>query len=225
MTFMSKEARTVSDHLDALGIEVDLGHGLWDLEVVCSQFFPNHIIGVIDKVLKGKDVRKTLIKLEKAQEIGWPYFDKPVRDFLTRRRSAHYDSSPSLSLLTDWSDWSRKCYSIVTSTYLVHDMNRDEANDLVFKIPRFAPNRQALMDGVLAAKRQRVRSVSYLRGIVSRDHAQRQARAKERKDEEATTPFEPPAIDVPDPSAFAEEWHTQRKVQRALREIRNAKDS
>lgn len=187
MIHMSKEARKVTSYLATVGVEIELGNdGIFDVEVSCSQFFPNHIVGVIQTCFKGKGLPE---KLEKAQEKRWAYFKKPVSSILGGRTAAWQDNPPIIE--ESWNEtWARRVYGIVVTTFLVHDINRAEANSILFDIPPLTGDRDALIAAIHSAKDRRVRSVPYLKAILEREAGRRQAE-REEQESSRVKPWEP----------------------------------
>lgn len=200
---MSRDARRVVNHLNTYGIDIELGGGQFDIEVSCSMFFPTHIMGVIDQILKGKNA---VDKLLRAQDRGWDYFKKPIRDFLSHRTSswqkAKRDEEPI--------QFAPRAYSIVVSTYLAHDINRAEADLLVYEIPELG-DRDVLLHGIIISKRHSVRSVSYLHGILLRERARRTADIDERESRREKV-WEPGELErIEDHLGLSDDWEQKRK--------------
>lgn len=209
MIYVSKDARRVISHLGQLGIVLELGqNGIFDVEVACSQFFPNHIIGVIDQVLRGND---PLTKIERAQEQKWDYFSKPVSNMLRGRTAAWQE--PQVPIEESWNEsWARRVYSIISTAFLVHDINRAEANTIMFDIPPITTDRDALVAAIHAAKDRRVRSVPYLKAILERTEAQR--RAERAEEEKSRVPlYDPTSVRLSNLEVLNGWEKAQRRIQ------------
>lgn len=186
--YFSKDARTVVNHLANIGVEVESKEDGYALEWACVQFFPNHIMGVIDKIMKGGRVAE---KLAKAQDQGWGYFNKPVHSMLGGRTAAWKDAD----LPEEFNpEWGLKVYGMVTSGMLLSDMTNDEAKLLIVTIPTLTTDPNEIIGAVRVCKQRQSRSVYYLNGILSRTDQQKKGRIKEvkREAEEMNKPFQPP---------------------------------
>lgn len=177
LEYMSKDARKVVNHLGRFGIEIDIGEEIFQIDVACSMYFPNHIISVIDQVLGGKNKVK---KLFKAQEDGWYYFAAPIVSMLKGRTTAWQPACPDEDDLFGWSpEQAAAAYILVCSSMIPHDMNRTEANQLLYDCPRLG-GRDEFIEAIHICKERNARSIPYLHGILERKSAQIQAFIKER---------------------------------------------
>lgn len=208
MIYCSKEARKVLDFLDQYGIDVPLGEKQrFDLEVCCSLFYPNHIIGVVQKVLKGGNA---LAKLNRAQSDGWKYFAAPVRSMLKGRHSAHHQNQPDPDDIENRA-WAAKVYSIVITTLVYHDINRSEANSLIWEVPPLVGNRNALLEAIQVCRSQDARSIPYLRGVLIREDAKREARKYERRRLASGDLWEPATDPIENLGPVQDDWDEKRK--------------
>lgn len=157
MLYFSTAGRRIVSHLSGLGIEPDLDDA-YQIQLAATRFFPNHIIGVMDKVLAGKASRLT-----RAQEQGWEYFNKPVWSMLTKRDNAHRPIS-----VTPTQDNALAVFRHVQTSLLVRDMDDEEAAMLIYKIPINVPNLVVLRDAIAICLDRDVRSVRYLNGVLLR---------------------------------------------------------
>ena len=214
---LSKQAREVCDYLYGLGVVVGPGeHEAFDLEVCCSQFFPNHIVAVIDQCLKGK---KPGLRLMRAQSMGWRYFAGPVRSYLRGRALAHQPGRPDLGLMLV--PWSHKVWSITTSSFLVHDMNRTEADTLIFSLPHLC-DQETLVLALNACRDRGIRTVPYLHGVLTRDRAQRAAPIFER-DRDEERPWAPGELEAVEERLGVEDWNERLATADSVRAMRNGK--
>jgi hypothetical protein len=152
---MSADARKVVQTLEKYGVEVE---DTFDVELAVNDFYPNHITGVIDSIMK-KANGKSLMR---AQDQGWDYFRKPVYSLLTSRPAAKRPDSVGVN---DDGD-TRRIYALIASGYCLADFNQTEAR-LVFGLTNY----ERVLSGIGAAKRQGQRSIYYLNGIVQREAA------------------------------------------------------
>ena len=204
MIYMSRDARRITDHLTSYGIDSDL-KDRFDIEVACSQFLPNHIMGVVDQILKGK---KSIDKLTRAQDRRWDYFNKPVYDILTRRHSAWQNIQLELDSIIPFA---MDAYSIVTATLLPHDINRVETNLLIYEIPPLG-NRDDILGAVRICKDRGARSVAYLHAILSRQRAKKLAEIEERKKSEIPV-WKPGELERLEESlGVVEDWDDKKKL-------------
>lgn len=208
MIYASKDARKVLDHLEGLGIDVPLGgeERRFALEVACSLFYPNHIISVIASVLNGKSAWQ---KLNRAQRDGWRYFNKPVYDFLRKRQPAQRSDVPDLEI--EHEGWASRVWDVTVTTLLIHDINRQEANTLLYEIPRLVPDRHALLDAIGICKNNQAWSIPYLHGILVREDAKREAQRIERNKLTENEGWEPDTEPPDDLDPLIDDWNRKRR--------------
>lgn len=207
MIHSTRDARKVLDVLSEYGVDVPLGRDQrFDLEVACSLFFPNHIIGVVRRVLDGGNA---FAKLNRAQQHGWRYFSKPVRDQLKGRVSAQHAQSPDAEIKNE--AWANTIYGIVMTAMVGHDINRREGNILIYEVPALVNDRQDLLAAIQICKNQDARSIPYLQGVLVREEAKRVARKHERDRMASGSLFQASADTISDTRGLAEEWLEKSK--------------
>lgn len=204
MIWLSYDGRRIYDRLRALGIELG-AQDCFDLERAALDFFPNHIIGVIDACFTTGD---RIGKLSRAQERGWGYFEKPVRQLLSKRESACRDAGevPIAEAATVW--------QLAQARLLVRDMDYAEALILFSTIPVALRTHQITIDdirqGIAICRDRDARTPYFLRGIVRKLIGHRMGMSRERQLEHAgqlhlwlpdTEPLTPAEI-----VAVEEEW-------------------
>lgn len=215
---MSKQAREVVNHLADLGVEVAMGEDqLFDIEVCCSRWYASHILTVIKTVLSGGHVIR---KLHRAQGRGWSYFARPTRDMLKSRDNAQRKDWPDEEIMEGWA---AKVYSIVMTTLVPHDINRAEANSLIYGIPQLVFDRNDLVMAIGICKRQDARSISYLAGVLMREDARREARHAEHKKMTTGELWEPdhPPMTEEEADQIVESWNIKSRnisINKALRD-------
>jgi len=204
---MSKDARFVIKRLDLFGIEISrtIENGVFDLELCCLWFKRNHIVGVIDLCLKGKN---TAAKLMKAQDQGWGYFARPVQDMLSTRMTAQFPRGTPYNTDTPVLPWSAEAYYLVTQSLLTHDINRAESGMLVFDVPLLG-GKADVVSAMTICRDRNARSIPYLHGIMTRNAAQRTARLQERKESEVGV-WKPTDEVIEDSSDHGDDWEFRR---------------
>jgi hypothetical protein len=213
MTYLSGDARKIQVWLQDRGIALEEPVSL---EYTCSVFFPNHIIGVCDHVLSKGDI---MGKLERAQDQGWSYFEKPIWSILEGRETAHRRKRPWPKLPPR----ADAAWRVVQARLLLSDMSRDDADLLLFAIPEMA-DKLALSEAIRVCRERDIRTVAYLHGILRRRQQERQGKQRERR-ESGGDPWTPPAIDpieIADAARFEYEWGEILRdvdIERGLREI------
>jgi hypothetical protein len=178
---MSTEARKVDTRLNDLGIETAEP---FDIELDVNSFYPNHIIGVIDGVVK----RASGASYTKAVDQGYAYFSKPVRSQLTKRSGALRGDSLSI----DDPEGVRRIFRLLSCSYCVADFNRAE---FALIVGLATTSTDVIISAMQAAKRQGNRSIYYLNGIVAREVATAAGKLRESQavNAEATArAWEPP---------------------------------
>ena len=215
MRFMSRDARKVVDRMESLGIEIE-GTQYFQVEVACSMFFPNHIMTVIDKVLSGKNAST---KLFKAQDDGWYYFANPVTSMLKGRTTAWQPQAPGEEDMVGWvPEHAAAAYEIVCVTMLPHDMNRTEANQLLYDCPLLA-GRDGFIEAIKICKDRNARSIPYLHGILERKAAQVMAYIRERDDATELVWVPDTDVDTIPSDAAAADWERRTKFIKSMRAL------
>lgn len=175
MRYMGKGTRKVVKHLAEFGIVIEEDVVFFQIEVACSMFYTNPIIGVINKVMSGKSKVR---KLFNAQEQGWYYFANPISQMLSKRDSARHKNFPGIDESFD-PEKAALVYNTVCKSLLPHDMNTAEANQLIYDVPPIC-DKESLFQAIHICKDKNARSIPYLHGILERNSAQLQARIKDR---------------------------------------------
>lgn len=212
-TYVSSDARQVIERLATIGVQVE-GDDLFDLEHCCATWYTTHIIGVIDSVLKGGN---QVAKVLKAQDQGWQYFAKPVKSMLKGRHPAWREEGNRVH-----ADHAPKIYRAVTRTLLLADMNRTEADLLIFDIPHMV-DVAGLSSAVQACKSQNKRTVYYLNGVIKREVQTAAGRRREiEQDRSMNSPWEPPEDFEPAGIDAAALWADRLNNIKIQKELRNA---
>lgn len=182
MIYHSSSGRKVATFLQSVGIEPSLDDA-YRIELAAFRFWPNHIIGVCEQVLKG-----SAAKLQRAQDQGWEYFDKPVWQILSKRGPAQ---RPGLVSPAPEKASALPCFKHVQTSLLIRDMDDKEVEMLFFSIPKLVPKREVLMQAIRSCIDRDVRNVHYLHGVLKRRKQEKEgATAKLRVGNE---PWEPAA--------------------------------
>lgn len=192
--YVSADVRRVLAWLADREIGVNESQLIW-LELTCSFFFPNHIQTVINQILSGGNEDA---KLAKARKLGWEYFNKPCYDLLCKRIEARRHKSvggvtagpglygPTPTQLTWWT----RCQQRL----LVRDMDRGEADIILFELSSLDPELLNFREAVRVCKERDIRSPRYLMGILNREIQEKQGKATERdREQETEQPWEPPS--------------------------------
>lgn len=219
--YVSNDARRVLASLQSFGIEVPESQLIW-LELVCSYFFPNHIVKTVEKV---KPKSKTSIL--KAIEEGWDYFDKPCYNLLTKRDGARRPNTPSIvhdGPTPSQQLWWERCQR----SLLVRDMDRGEADCILWELPELDPDSERFREAVRVCKERDTRSPRYLVGILNRANQEKAGKARERDRKRAVEPqpWEPPEGYQPIPAAerarleveWANEGKSNTEIMKLLRD-------
>jgi hypothetical protein len=143
--------------------------------IATLRFFTNHIIGVIDQVLKepNRDA-----KIARANEQGWSYFRSPVESLLSKRLPAQrpgavkVQQTPELLAL----------YELVAATLLDADMTAAEVRMLVVDLPKYTKSPADLREAIRICRARSARSIHYLIGILRRGEQKRQTKVIELKE-------------------------------------------
>lgn len=221
--YCSYEARKIINALDNYGIEIPRDQ-YYNIEIEIGTYWNTHIITVIEQVLSGGN---TEAKLEKIGTMGWAYFVRPVRSMLTPRAVAH--RTDPIHLSDD--AWQVKVYDVVTTSLLLADFNLKELQLLAQEIPTLAKDAETLSKGIEAAKRQGIRNINYLAGILRREYQTAQGRIKEIQEQtaqygkgwEAPHGFE--QMDIVERMELQSEWQDRLNSIRITQALNNAKDS
>lgn len=209
--YHSRDGRKVIDTLKVYGVVPLDGKQHFDIEIICSIFYPNHIVGVIKHVLSGKGL---LGKLGRAQEQGFGYFRRPAFDMLKSRPSSWRRDVDAMETLSDpksLSDWHVGVYTIVSTTLMSSDVGSDEMAVLLYEIPLLTNEQLELVMAIRACKDQGKRSIHYLKGVLSRSKADKEARTRDiMRSRSENVPWSPPGDHIPlDPAEikeFEEHW-------------------
>lgn len=199
--YWSTGGRRIATYLEGIGIEPTLEDG-YRIEVAVSRFYPNHIIGVMDKVLAGK-----VSRLTRAQESGWDYFDKPVWSMLTGRKGANRPEQ-----MKTIEAKALPVYKHAQRGLLIRDMDEEEAKLLLEEVPPLVPELPVLLDAIRICADRNARSVRYLHGVLKRRKQEKVGIT--RKQRVTNEPWEPP-----------EDYEPIGAAQRAQLEYEWKKDS
>ena len=143
----------------------------------------------------------------RAQEKGWLYFDKPVRDMLAGRANA---CRPKVEV-PKVGDWHRAVYSVVTNALLAGDMNRDEVLLLLAEVAEVATDKNDLGFAISVCRKQGNYNIPYLAGVLKRERQKERKRTEDIVESRPSgTPWTPDSDhEQPDPetiAAFEEYW-------------------
>lgn len=214
--YVSRSARKV---LDFQGFDPYPPAQQYLLELNCLQFFPNHIISVVEQILKKADGSA----LERFMDQGWVYMSQPVRSILKNRKKAWRPAAPG-DMIYDLDPWHLEVYAHLVGT-LEHDFNEQEAKALLLEIPLMTMDRpNLLMDARRAAEQQRNRNILYLKGIIEREAGTRDARAEREHSKVVLSTPEEVEIEKPDPETvdhLTTMWAARKKRIEVLRELHN----
>jgi hypothetical protein len=202
MTYCSSETRKVLDVLDEYGLTVDRDDML-RVEQAVGRFWNTHVQKVIRDVMKHA-------KMERIEEVGvWEYFQKPVLSMLTPRGAAARTDSIDFELTYH----NRNVYNLVTSSLLLADFNMSELKLLTVDIPPMVSEMADLTRAIEACKRQSVRSIYYLHGVIQREYQTRQGRIKEIQKQTAEAadqgwkiPDSYDRMDITERRSLADDW-------------------
>ncbi len=202
--FISKDARRVTAELEGFGVHLT-EDDLINVDYVTAAFHVNHIIKTIRSVMTGPGNK--IVRLLKAQDEGWDYFLKPIWSMLPVRQSAcrvwPFVKPPVVN---------ESLYKRVSKSLLVGDMNREEANILMFNLPALNPTSEQVSDAIKICKQNDTRTVYYLRGILEREYNKARAKVQETEHELASNnqPWSPPLDYTPIPpeqlELFRKQW-------------------
>ena len=213
MKYCSYDARQVVDHLKKHGYEV-AEQDYIEIEQAVGKFWPNHIMGVIDGVLKPTSKQTTEQKIDRAKTLGWAYFHKPVFSMLTPRGGAH--RTESIDFATD--EWTKTVYNIVTTGFVVADFTVKELALLVVEIPALLSTGESheLSYAITAAKRGS-RNIFYLNGVIRRETQTKKGKAIERQEQIETdaekgwsAPEDFELMDVTERLTLASDWQKKQ---------------
>lgn len=175
MRYCSYETRIVIDQLSQYGITLAESEYI-RVEKVIGLFYQSHVTGVISKVLKPTAI-------ERAQESGWSWFEKPIVSILTPRVVAHRPNKVEFEI----TEHVERCYNMVVA-HSVCDFNMAELALAVIDIPKLSPDSAFLSYCIAAARKMNNRSVYYLHGIIKREASTRAGKIAElRKQSEESS--------------------------------------
>lgn len=167
------------ERLRAHGVELaDVGDRLC-LEIDLLRFYPNHIEGVIEQVLKGGNVAA---KVDRANAQGWGYFALPVESLLRAREGAIRSDAISpehvVALLGGNRSGLRRTYTMVCSMVSA-DMTHEEVRKLFVELWSLGPSEEALRAAIAVCKERDARTVYYLYGVLSKETQRAETRRSE----------------------------------------------
>lgn len=188
------------DPLDVYALEGQLG-----------RFYPNHIISVVDNLIKKPD------QVERANALGYSgYFSKPVNSMLGARKPAHRSVPYAAADVTiNFPEWDS------LSNWLVADYNQAEAAIIFDDFWSYSD--EQIKAGMRAAKDQGKRTIYYLNGVLKRDAADRAGRVAEiqRHEEEAAqqgwSPDEFEKLDAGERAEVQIDWVEQQERARFIK--------
>lgn len=179
MRYCSHDARKVVSSLAILGYVCN-EDDYFDVEQAIGKFWPTHITGVIEDVLKPTSKQTKEQKLERAQTAGWAYFLKPITSMLTTRGNAHRTDDVDFEA----TEWKRTVYNIVTTGYVVADFTVKELKLLVQDISdALSSEESAPLSYAIAASKKVSRNIFYLNGVVKRDADTKKGKAIELQEQ------------------------------------------
>ena len=219
MRYMGRGTRNVVKMLKDMGIPLETNEEFYQVEVACTYYYPNHIIGVIQKIMGKGDV---IQKFFKAQDHGWAYFAKPIDDMLGSRdnaRNPHYQGPVSD---TEFNIKHHvEIYNMVCCHLLAHDINIREVNMLLWAVPLYCDD-ETLLEAIHICKDRGIRNIPYLYGILERRDADLRARIRDR-DEDVVDVWVPGKNDdTIEGDKAADEWAGLNPVIQSMKDI-NAK--
>lgn len=216
--YMSADTRKIYNVLRQYGIEYN---DVYEIELASACFYPNHIIGVIEKVL-GHDV----LKIQKAAEQGWNYLAKPIYSLLTKRDAANRPNQYEIH------EDAKGTYSLVTKSLLLADFSATELQILLADIPSITQGSlNDISEGIARAKASGIRNIFYLRGILAREIDTRAGKTREATqelDQAEARAWEPPAgfvqMDASERASLSLDW-MEREFEIELNTIFNHIDA
>lgn len=163
--YMSTDARRVWKVLQEQGIEIENTYGI---EFAIGQYYPNHVIQVIEKVLPSEAA------IGKARLKGWEYFSSPIHNLLRGRigaiRTEQLRSAEN----------AERIYGVVRTSLLLSDFGFAELQILCGEIPPLVEESLAnLYSAMGACKAGNARNIYYLRGVLSREAQTAQGKKRE----------------------------------------------
>lgn len=175
---VSSDARRILDYLSARGIDIASIYDIFNIEVCCSLWWPNHIEMVIDRCLTGNNVYK---KLNRARDQGWEYFERPIRKLLPKRPGAQRNDREIVNEDDIVVGWSVKVYSMIANLLLISDMDRREVNLLLYKVPHLCTSTIEILDAIEICKNtsRGSRNIYYLNGVLKKTRQRKDAIKKE----------------------------------------------
>lgn len=206
-TYCSTDARKVYEHLVAK--TNNRYYALpYDIELAVYQFYPNHINGVIDKII-------TPDTLEKAMKADvWKYVLKPINSMLKARSAAHRESYEPLVL----GPRHQSIVRTIQGDLCLSDYNMTEQKLLLKDIPEMVEAMGLDVEwSIKACRNQGKRSIYYLHGVIKREFQTREGRlheiqqAAQADSARAWTPpedFEP--LDLGERLEFQIDWQSRR---------------
>jgi hypothetical protein len=222
----SYDARKVFERLSDYGIELPRQDD-FNVEMAVGEFFPNHVIGVIDDILKRGTPGNAHKKMAKIAEMGWAYFNKPVWAMLSARTGALRTNSISI----EHNEKNTRIYGVVTASLLLADFNMDELRILCIDLPAIIGDDAALSNAIEAAKRQSARSIYYLQGILRREYQTTQGRIKEIQSQaqQHDKGWAPPTgfeeMDIVDRRELHSDWLDKLNSIKVAKALNDAKDT
>lgn len=184
MKYCSFETRKVIDAVEQYGITVDASDYA-AIERIIGTFWNTHVVKIIHQVMTGGDPAK---KIQKAEMLGWRYFEKPILSMLSARGGAMRNEG--ISFVED--SWNEQVYNLVTANLLLADFNMTELALLVVQIPAMVSTAHNLSLAMQAARDRNVRTIYYLHGIIQREYQTAQGRIKEIQEQPESRGWEPP---------------------------------
>lgn len=181
---LSVDLRRIHDHLKGYGLQST--DDLMAAEMACLNFFPNHIRGVLDRVLS------TDTALDRLAGQGWSYVNKPIYDLLTSRAAARRRPELAITSLAGLD------YDLIRVRLLETDMNAEETALLFLDIPGLVRSRSQLNEAIQICRDRRSRTVYYLAGVLRKGTqrlASRTAELLENRTE--VLPWTPPQDFLP----------------------------
>lgn len=181
MRYCSSETRKVIECIEEYGIKLSEDE-YFDVESVTSRFWNTHIQKTIVMTMTPSSKMSAEDKIERAQSLGWAYFEKPIVSMLATRGAAQ--RADDFFIPTD-DDWTRKVYNIICTSYVVADFNMRELALLTLDLPPLVSDVSALSQYIDAARRGGSRNVYYLNGIAKREHETTQGKIRELQEARA----------------------------------------
>lgn len=175
MRYCSFETRKIVDCIEEYGVKVKESD-YYDIEVTVARFWNTHITKVITSVMSPSSKTSAEEKIEKATELGWAYFSKPIWTMLSGRGSAIRTDDFEIDKNDEWA---RKVYDIICASFVLADFNMRELAFATLDLPKLISDAQTLSRYIDAAKRGGSRNVYYLHGIAKREHETLKGKLKE----------------------------------------------